>query len=682
MKTKMINLVSLIVFCLFTLTLQAQQFSQVLSVTYINDEFHKVVHELSKTYKFDYSYNANQLKPKHKVNLSVKEKSLKEVLKLLALDQGLTCRFRNKRVIFYKERLKEQKSSKQKIKLNNTIMGSVLSSIDRKPLEGVRVYCPTLSKETKTGKAGLFSMKVEAPEADVKLVFTKDNYRWVEESVKVKGDVQVVVSMREILPEDTTQMWMNKKAPPLLLASRDLLPLTILPAVNVEEDIVFEDPQTEMLVRPINFGVVPKISMNGRDSKYMMNYFSMSAGIDYGGALRGAGIGLGIAIREYNVEGLLLAGLVSHIGGTSKGVSIAGLVSGIGGNVRGAQLSSLINYTRGDLIGLQMTSLANTVRGNMIGVQLGGLVNMVNGSGAGVQLGGLVNYNRDSWLGGMQVSGLVNYNGKTMTGLQLAGLVNSNNGFFTGLQLAGLVNHSKLSTGLQLAGLVNRTSKKNYGVQVAGLGNFSGKSYGLQFGPINYARRLSGVQIGIINISETASNGGLPIGILNFVKNGYNHIEIGSHGDGYGELGFRSGTRSFYTSFLIGGAWEYEYTSDVGEKKNRLDWRVGYGIGTTFEILSFLDLNTELVGYQLNRDDVWTDKLNIQGKFKTTLDFRITDGFGVFIGGAYNGYVTKHVDPDTGLPIIPIDVKLDRVEKEDDILMQTFFDFHFGVRIF
>lgn len=124
--------------------------------------------------------------------------------------------------------------------------------------------------------------------------------------------------------------------------------------------------------------------------------------------------------------------------------------------VRGLRLS-LLYGRNSDVTGMDI-GLVPHVTGDFLGVQWGG-VNLVDGDTEGVQ-----------W-----------------------GVVNVTDGHLTGLQASGVVNVAGTGEGAQLAWWVNHSR------------NFRG----LQIALVNYAERLHGVQLGLVNIIR--EGGVLPV---------------------------------------------------------------------------------------------------------------------------------------------------------------------------
>ncbi|MDR0495048.1 MAG: hypothetical protein LBG95_05405 [Treponema sp.] len=142
-------------------------------------------------------------------------------------------------------------------------------------------------------------------------------------------------------------------------------------------------------------------------------------------------------------------------------------------------------------------------------------------------------------------------------GLQFSGVFNIANEEFDGFQSASLFNVSKgVFRGGQFAGAVNYSSGDFYGFQFSGLMNMiKGNMWGIQLAPIN--RRAEGdgvgIQVGLVNISESGNV--IPVGLVNKVKNGMKHFFVHMDDSTFLNLGYRSGSRIFYShsSYGFGG---------------------------------------------------------------------------------------------------------------------------------
>ncbi len=274
------------------------------------------------------------------------------------------------------------------------------------------------------------------------------------------------------------------------------------------------------------------------------------------------------------------------------------------------QLSLLPTITtQGRMNGL----LVHHVSLNLIGGYTGGV--------DGVELGGLFNLNRRD-VRYVQVAGLFNITGGTVTGLQVAGLSNTLLGSIKGLQIGGLVNYVK---------------KDVNAFQLAGIGNASGgQMNGLQLGGIfNYARRLKGMQIGLINIADTSD--GYSIGLINIVLKGYHKLSIFTNETVNGNVAFKTGSRHLY-SILLGGM---NISNGPASSRDEKVYTFGYGLGTEKKLSRWLTLNPELSSQYLYLGD-W-DHLNLLNKLSLNLNIRIIKRISVFGGPSVNMYYTDQL---------------------------------------
>lgn len=181
---------------------------------------------------------------------------------------------------------------------------------------------------------------------------------------------------------------------------------------------------------------------------------------------------------------------INLIGGHSKGVDIF-------------ELGGVFNIDRGDARYLQIAGVSNIVYGNTDGIQIGGVFNTVRKNMRGIQMSGTFNY-VDSTTTGLQASGCYQYTNR-----------------LHGLQIAGAFNQANYVKGMQISGLINQ------------------------------ADTLTGVQLGVINISNHLK-GGLPIGLFNYVKDGYHKLELSYDDLGFYNLGFRSGINQLHMHYRFG----------------------------------------------------------------------------------------------------------------------------------
>ncbi len=277
------------------------------------------------------------------------------------------------------------------------------------------------------------------------------------------------------------------------------------------------------------------------------------------------------------------------------------LVGGYTGGVRGMEVGGVFNLNRTDVRYLQAAGVFNVVGGSFLGLQAAGVHNNVL---------------------------------KNLTGLQVAGVSNYAKGKLTGAQVAGVYNHTSDSVnGLQIAGVANYSRKKNNGVQIAGLGNFSNREIkGIQIaGVFNYAKRMKGVQIGLINVSDSID--GLGIGLINIVFKGYHKLTVSTNEIVDATVAFKTGSRSFYNILLAG-------TQVHNRDKGRL-WTFGYGLGTAMKLDTWLSVHPELTSQYLYLG-TW-DYLNLLNKLQLNLNIQLGKRFALFGGPSFTVYYSDQL---------------------------------------
>ena len=281
------------------------------------------------------------------------------------------------------------------------------------------------------------------------------------------------------------------------------------------------------------------------------------------------------------------------------------------------ELGFFFNVDRGDVSFLQVAGFGNVVGGNVYGGQGAGFFNLNGGDVKAAQFAGFANVNLGE-ARGVQVTGGTNVNLKSADGVLVAGLVNFSNASSYGVQVAGLGNVQVGDyKGSQIAGLTNIATEKISGSQISAF--------------YNHGRNVTGSQIGIFNYAD--SLGGVPLGLVSFVKTGYHKIEVSADEIFYTNLAFRTGIRQFYN--ILSAGMMPEQTTD-----GKNVWTFGYGIGTAPKLTKWLYLNFDLTSQQVNKGS-FTEELSLLNKFYTGFDFQVAKKFSIAIGATLNGYLTK-----------------------------------------
>ncbi|PLX16822.1 MAG: hypothetical protein C0597_07685 [Marinilabiliales bacterium] len=219
-----------------------------------------------------------------------------------------------------------------------------------------------------------------------------------------------------------------------------------------------------------------------------------------------------------------------------------------------------------------------------------------------------------------QMAGFANY-GNSVRGFQIAGFANASKNEVSGGQIAGFANYGKTGGKYQLAGYANIANEEINGIQLASF---------------NYAKKVKGYQIGIINISDTIESG-LPIGLFSFVKKGFHRIEISTNDVFYTSLSYKLGVPKLYNSIRLG----YDLSDKIG---------IGYGIGTqskinekfnfNIDLSSDLIFETDSIDLQVSTDLTFeSSSYHIIGslnKLSFSFDYNLTKRISIYVGPSLN----------------------------------------------
>lgn len=227
--------------------------------------------------------------------------------------------------------------------------------------------------------------------------------------------------------------------------TRWVSPLELVAQAPPAESVPPHDTATRWA--PINFGILPPVSVNGSDPRSVRNAFSMD--------------------------------LILAEARTFSGFQFAGVMARTFGDASGAQFSIGGNTVTGNLAGFQLSN-ANQVDGDVAGAQLAPYLNMVEGDLRGAQAAILMNVARGT-VRGAQVGIGSSYAGSLDRGLQVALVTVSGNA--SGLQ-TGIVNVASRMDGAQI-GLVN-----------------VGSGTGLRAGFVNIVPSGRPVSLGALSIGE------------------------------------------------------------------------------------------------------------------------------------------------------------------------------------
>ena len=225
--------------------------------------------------------------------------------------------------------------------------------------------------------------------------------------------------------------------------------------------------------------------------------------LPYAGDLNGIQVGLLGSGAKKNMRGINIGMIGAGAGSDMIGLNFGGIGLGAGKNMKGVTIG-LVGAGAGDnAIGINIGGLGLGAGNNMIGINIGGL-----GVGAGDKIMGVT------------IAGIGAGAGDRLTGLTVCGLA-AGAPIIKGLTVAGLALGGKNITGLSIAlGSIQVRADKGdgeyNGLAFSAFNFIKGTMKGVAVGIVNYAYRLKGLQIGLVNIVRDNPRGRTVLPIINF----------------------------------------------------------------------------------------------------------------------------------------------------------------------
>lgn len=351
------------------------------------------------------------------------------------------------------------------------------------------------------------------------------------------------------------------------------LALTLWTTISIAQDT------TKTITHPIQFSIIPPLSTNGAANENNINTLSFNLLAGYSGG----------------IEGLEMGGFANIVKNDVNGAQMSGFANIVGGRTQGLQMAGFANVNQKSVEGIQMAGFTNVVSDSIKAIQLAGFSNIVSGS-----------------IQGVQAAGFMNLANEGVIGPQIAGFLNMSRGQIKGSQISGFYNLSvDTIDGAQFAGFMNIAAKRMQGAQISGF--------------LNLANSLSGVQLGVINIADTLENG-TPLGFLSFIrKGGFMALELTGDETFYAGLQFKTGSNFFYNILNI-----------AGRPGTTAYWGFGYGIGSNLKAHGKLRINLDLTATQVNRNEFWTNHLNLLSRAKLGFTWQASKHFAVSAGPTFN----------------------------------------------
>lgn len=209
--------------------------------------------------------------------------------------------------------------------------------------------------------------------------------------------------------------------------------------------------------------------------------------------------GLGIGAGE-NLTGFNLGGIGAGTGGDMTGLNIGGIGVGAGGNLTGINIGGIGAGAGDNVTGINFGGIGIGAGKNLTGITVGGI-----GAGAGENMTGIniagIGLGAGERLSGLNISGLAAGAGDRISGLTVCGLA-AGATELNGLTIGGLAVGGEILKGVHLAGGMVHVVRDGRLIGFAGspFNYIRGSQVGLSIGIVNYAFRVNGIQLGLINI--------------------------------------------------------------------------------------------------------------------------------------------------------------------------------------
>lgn len=534
-----------------------------------NEKTESVLKKIEEQSSVVFSYSSFLFSDSKTVSIDVKNKSIREVL-FMILPRHIQFKAKNNYIILKESDVaKNQKTQK--------ISGYVYDAQTDKKVPNVSVYDKVSLQSANTDEYGYYSITVPSKNTSVNV--NRVNYKDTAISIGRNDSVSMtnihIQPLSDSIAKNDSAAWQKK----LLLLQNEAQ--RILKKWN---HYFLELNIQDSIHREMQFSFLPFIGSNHRLSGNVYNKYSFNILGGYSRGTKALEIGGLFNLDRENVNGLQIAGLMNVVGDTMNGIQIGGLCNVIGKKTKG--------------------------------LQIGGLVNLNGGSFNGLQIGGLVNYNQ-KFESGMGIAGLVNYN-QSAKGFHIAGLANLNDTSTKGMMLAGLINSSSFNADASaIAGCINYAASGNSQLQIAGL--------------FNKTEHLSGTQIGVINISDTAS--GVPFGLFSYVKKGLHQLEVSADEVQYVNLNFRTGVPLFHNIFSFG----------IQPYQGSALWSIGYGLGSSLPIKGKLRTDVSLMMKHLSIGS-FSELQSQRVQLYWGLEYNLHKHISLAFGPTVNLYMTSLAD--------------------------------------
>jgi hypothetical protein len=545
--------------------------NKTISLTVSKQPIDQVLEILSNKGDFYFSYNSNILSRDTLITISESNKTVKQLLEMI-FKAGFEFRESGNYIIIRRSPIKLTLVTTKAVSENKiyTVSGYIVDDQTGKRVSYASIYEKERLASAMTNEEGYFRIKLKSRYKTASLTVSKEFYEGTTVVIEPRFNQEITIT---IMPLEITEQ-------SVIISPKNYeAPDSIVIAVRQNESIqwLYTYKKTDSV----------------RVEKTTMGDWLISSKLKF----QSINLSRFFIARPYQVS--ITPGLSTNgkLNGQVINMVSFNLFGGYSGGVNGFELGGLFNINKKDVRYVQVGGLFNVGGGDMDGVQLAGIHNSALG-----------------FANGLQVAGINNMIGRSFTGLQLSGIYNHVGGRLDGMQVSAIANYSnKTVRGMQVTGIANINPAETKGVQVSGI--------------FNYTRKLTGFQLGLINVCDTSE--GYSLGLINIVRTGYHKLVFFTNDVVTANFAFKTGNRKLY-SIILGG---------MNTDSNQMIYSFGYGFGTEKYIGKRLSISPEITSQYLHLGS-W-DHLNLLNKANLNLNLRFGKHFSIFAGPAFNVYYSN-----------------------------------------
>jgi hypothetical protein len=603
---------------------QKNHLSTRINVELFNQPLGFALEEISKQGGFKFSYNTQIIEEDSIISLSAENTKVKSILKTLFPNSAYQYKSIGQHLIIYK--VEASNTTPKRVIVSGYVRDGRTGGV----LTKATIYNVNRDVVATSDSKGYYEIDLSENQNLLSLNFCKSGYR--DSIIHIRPlsqttNIQLIPKYKKINALSSKNLSTQTSA----LHQRSLVKLIV-------SDRQIENSNNLKLYRnsPLQVSFLPMLGSNGLLSGTVENRFSINIISGYSRSVNGLELGGFLNIIREDLRGTQLSGFGNVVGKSSKGLQASGFFNYNIGAFTGAQLTGFSNVVTGDIEGIQVAGFLNTLRGKMDGAQLAGFTNLTTENTDGFQIAGFSNVTfKDVKLA--QIAGFGNYGGN-IDGLQIAGFGNLAKGDVNALQAAGFMNAAYNVKHLQIAGFMNVVAYTNSGFQIAGFMNMATQIEKMQVagfmnialhennggqiaGFLNVAKKIRGIQIGVLNISDTIYNG-IPLGIMSVVAKGTHVLEISSDELFPVNFAFKTGVPHFYNIFKIGFAQNEIYPA--------------YGVGTSIALNTSLGLTFDVIGGILLSTSSLSSLSKTRWSINPSLTYKISKNFSIAAGPTLN----------------------------------------------